>query len=80
MNFDPTFENEQNGDFPSFVKIGNFGASWPFCGLHQNFSGIIGLCKNMKQKFSLNLKIFAYSVTVQNDLHFNSSRVWIRAR
>ena len=63
MNFDPTLENEQNGDFPSFVKIGNFGASWPFCGLHQNFSGIIGLCKNMKQKFSLNLKIFAYSVT-----------------
>ena len=65
LNFAPTYENGSRDDFLPFWKFGHLGASWPFCGLHQNFSGshrameVIGPFRNLKPEFSLDLKFFA---------------------
>ena len=61
LTFDTTYENGCHGDFPLFWKW-DIGASWPFCGLHQNFSGSDSHIRMWNKDFLLTQKFLRDSI------------------
>ena len=71
LNFDPTYENGRQNDFCAISKIGNLEASWPFCGLHQNFSASLRGIYERETRVFLDSNFLQDSITGLGLCHCN---------
>ena len=80
LNFDPTYENRQNGDFPLFWKSEILGLVDHFAVCTKIFLEVIGSYKNVKQEFSLDSKFFTGFFYMASPIQRDYNRLWLRYR
>ena len=77
LNFDPTYQIGSHGDFLPFWKSGILGASWQFCGLHQNFFGSNRAIYERETKIFSWLKIFYGTLLQSLGCNIELIRTWL---